>query len=632
MFFHPVYWEKGDSVTLSANCKIKNADGFALCSLEKLSKFAAAGGTITSITLINSLPAFCPSDLGPEGYAIEINADTILLYGASAPSLGFAAVTLLQMTEQGELFAGRLYDSPDCSFRGYRAYLPSRKHLDEFYSMVDLIQYYKYNTLILEVGGAMEYKTHPEINVAWKAFADETHRYSGRADEIQNGYGWAKNSIHTDNAEGEILTQEEVRDLVEYCKARGLMVYPEVPTLSHSDYICLAHPEIAERNDDPYPDTYCPNHPDTYKIVFAIMEEIINVFQPEMVHIGHDEAYTFAKCPRCQGKKPYELYVQDITKIHDWLADRGIRTMMWGEKLLPVVLPDGKTHGGAGQDWLSVNGKKLEDVPPLFLCQNKLPRDILMAHWYGVFGVQYDYVYHTQGYRAVYGNLSVPAIEDWRLRRRLGMQGGFCSNWGSFQPIYMQRNLQLFNLVLSSFALWSKDYDSNMLSSAISKTLRECFRYHHNNLSPESGITIIHTTDYFVAYKAFYDGTFIVPDKYYLGDYVVTYKDGTEATLPVYYGEHISHCNAYFDEENSACDAVRPPLCQAPGTYLPTRIEERTSVLETSGTAIPIKKDNKTYYKVVYPNPYPEKEISSISYHAVKVDVSVDYHVHCQRD
>ncbi|MBR6763495.1 MAG: family 20 glycosylhydrolase [Clostridia bacterium] len=611
MFFKPIFWDKREAVTLSAGYQIHHAECYAAEVLAKLGKHAHLDGSITNIIIENYLPDFCPADLGKEGYALEISKESVILYGNTAPALGFATVTLLQMAEFDELFTGTLYDAPDCSFRGYRAYLPSRDYLDDFYGMVDLIQYYKFNTLILEVGGAMEYKSHPEINVAWKAFADETHRYSGRADEIQNGYGWAKNSIHTDNAEGEILTQDEVRKLVEYCKARGLTVYPEVPTLSHSDYICLAHPEIAERQDDPYPDTYCPNHPDTYKIVFDIMEEILEVFQPDMVHIGHDETYTLAKCPRCQGKKPYELYVQDITTIHDWLAQRGIRTMMWGEKLLPVVLPDGKSHGGAGQDWLSRNGEKLEDVPPLFLCQNKLPRDILMAHWYGVFGIQYDHVYHVNGYEAIYGNLSVSHIEEWRRRITLGMKGGFCSNWGSFKPIYMQRNLQNFNLILASYALWSRDYDTTMLSEVTEEVFRECFRYHNRELDPAEIIEILHTTDYYVPYKAFYDGIFIEPEKYYLGDYKVTYTDGSTVTLPVYYGEHLSNCNAVADAKGVLSDDM----------------VIRSSLAEAAGTSLPIRKEGKTYYKTLYRNPYPEKSIASISYQEIKKDVSVEYQV-----
>ncbi|MBQ1965334.1 MAG: hypothetical protein II348_01505, partial [Clostridia bacterium] len=179
MFFKPLFWEKKEAVSLFLGYQVHAAENYVANVLRKLEKFALSSGTISSIISQKTLPAFCPADLGEEGYALEITRDSVTLYGNTASALGFAAVMLLQMAEFGELFTGTLYDAPDCSFRGYRAYLPSRNYLDDFYGMVDFIQYYKFNTLILEVGGAMEYKSHPEINVAWKAFADETHRYSG---------------------------------------------------------------------------------------------------------------------------------------------------------------------------------------------------------------------------------------------------------------------------------------------------------------------------------------------------------------------------------------------------------------------------------------------------------------------
>jgi hexosaminidase len=47
----------------------------------------------------------------------------------------------------------------------------------------------------------------------------------------------------------------------------------------------MAHPEIREREGDAYPDTYCPNHPDTYPLVFDVLEEVIEVFEPKVINI-----------------------------------------------------------------------------------------------------------------------------------------------------------------------------------------------------------------------------------------------------------------------------------------------------------------------------------------------------------
>ena len=397
MFFEPIFREKKEKIFLAPDCKITGAEGYADELLRELVRDYGAPAGIPSLRMLSTLPDFYGAEEREEGYAIEITEEEVRLYGETERARIYAAVTLLQMANHEGLYTGRLYDSPDCPFRGYRVNLPPRHGFEDFYRMVDTLIYYKYNALSLEIGGAMEYKRHPRINEVWRAFAEETHRYSGRTDEIQNGYGWSKNSIHTENAEGDILTQEEVRTLVAYARSRGLEVYPEAPTLSHSDYICMAYPELAERKEDPYPDTYCPNHPDTYRIVFDILEEILDVFDPKVVNIGHDELYTACVCERCRGLYPDEVYAKDITKIHDWLAERGVRTMMWAEKLLPVVTANGRRYGGAGGRYIRRDGTELEPHPVLFYCQTKLPRDIIMLNWYYAFGIQYDYVYHTHG-------------------------------------------------------------------------------------------------------------------------------------------------------------------------------------------------------------------------------------------
>ena len=50
-------------------------------------------------------------------------------------------------------------------------------------------------------------------------------------------------------------------DIVVHANAYGIEVVPELQSLSHAYYMCLAHPEIAERPYDPWPDTYCPSDP-----------------------------------------------------------------------------------------------------------------------------------------------------------------------------------------------------------------------------------------------------------------------------------------------------------------------------------------------------------------------------------
>ena len=597
MFFEPQIWKKGQSVSLSDNAAV-NGTGYATeIAHTCITEHGIADGTVKAIRFEHHLPGDA-SVTGEEAYAITVTESEAILYGETERARIYAAVTLLQMNITGELCIGHLEDAPDCAFRGYRVYLPGRKSFKEFFDMIDTIVYYKYNCVFLEIGGAMEYKRHPEINEAWAAFAADTHRYSGRAHEIQMGYDWQKNSIHTDNGEGDILTQDEVRELIAYCRARGLDVYPEVPTLSHSDYICLAHPELKERKEDPYPDTYCPNHPDVYKIVFDIMDEVIAVFEPTIVNIGHDEFYTMCRCPRCKDIRPDEIFADDIKRIHGYLAGRGIRTAMWGEKLLPVVTQNGSTFGGS-EAYRHPKWK----YPAVYTCQHNLPKDILMIHWYFSFGMQYDFVYHTHGYEAVYGNMAAENLQYWRDRRRYGMKGGICSNWGSNHPEYMQRNCQYFSLIFGAFALWSKTYDNNRQNEIQARTFAEAFRLHYGRAECGKYIKVTHTTAKELPYKSFYDGVFIEDSIYHMGNYRVTYTDGTTALLEVKYGTNITnHAIAYEAEDD-------------PESFDPTTLSRSTAALrEVSYSTIPSVAQGKTWYTTAYKNPHPDKEIRDIVY------------------
>ncbi|MBP3300433.1 MAG: family 20 glycosylhydrolase [Clostridia bacterium] len=611
MFFEPKFFEKNKPVFLNSAAAV-DGEGYAKeLSKSLVQTFGTEAGSIQNIRFLQTLPEGMTVPAGEETYALVITKTEALLCGTTERARIYAAVTLKQLCEFGELCTGRLEDAPDCAYRGYRAYLPGRKSFQHFYDVVDLLAYYKYNYLSLEVGGAMEYKRHPEINAVWKEYAKDTHRYSGRTKEIQNGYGWCKNSIHTDNGEGDILTQEEVRTLVEYAKSRGLTVYPEVPTLSHCDYLCMAHPEIREREaDDQYPDTYCPNHPDTYPLVFDVMEEILDVFQPELVNIGHDEYYSMALCPRCKGKKPHDIFADDVKKIHGWLKERGIRTSMWGEKLLPTVTATGRTYGGAGNAALHWPDQTIY-IPETYYCQYLLPRDILMFNWYYSFGLQTDFVYHTHGYEMVFGNISATNVKYWRERRKFGAIGGSFSNWGSYHPEYMQRNNQYYQMISGAFIFWSDTYDDSRRSEVMEKAFHEAFRLHYGDLADGSYVLVTHTTDRKHKYFTFVDGLFIEDEVYHLGRYKLTYTDGTEAFLDVKYGTNISNREIPCSWGGEEID------------FNPESTLDASALSEVCYSAIPSMHNGVTYYTTAYENPHPEKKVKSMEYIS-ESDATVD--------
>lgn len=546
-----------------------------------------ASTVITSIRFRRGLSAAVKAKIGEnlrsasDGYAIRIAKNTTV-YAESDTACVHAMTTLCRLAEEGKLCEGFLYDAPLVPERGYRVYLPARAKLAQFEALLDLLAEYKYNSIMLEIGGAMAYKRHPEIAECWSAFCREMRSASGKTFEIRHKtYPWPKNSIHCDNAEGDVLTQEECRHIAALCRARGIEVIPECPTFSHCDYLVMAHPEIREREADHHPDSYCPNHPDTYRYVFDILEEVIDVFHPRRINIGHDEAYTVGLCPRCQGTPAPVLYANDVIRIRDFLAARGVGTMMWGEKLLNARTSAGYPVGGAG------HGKGTWHIPALYPSRDLLPRDITYLHWYWPFNPAYDSVFHDRNMPVVYGNLSAFSVKDWTARLARGMRGGFVGNWGAFDEEYMQRNQQYFDLIGAAYGFFCESFGRIGESALLWRILHEAFRLKCQGI--RHPIYITHTTGHSIPYEYFYDGIFIVEEKYLLGHYILKYDDGSECRLPVRFGTHIG-CKDYPDAMHQG------------------------GFRQTSYGTLPIPMGEGYAYKTVYEDPHPESMPVSITY------------------
>ena len=158
-----------------------------------------------------------------EEYAVEIGEITTV-YATEECGFLYGLSTLVHLVEGSELEEKLIYDYPVCGVRGYRVYMPGSENIGLFKRMIDLLAYYKFNAIILEIGGAMEYKKHPEINEHWVKFCDEAQKESGRYEKIKAKYNYMKNSVHIENGDGSYLTQEECRDIAAYCRERGLEV------------------------------------------------------------------------------------------------------------------------------------------------------------------------------------------------------------------------------------------------------------------------------------------------------------------------------------------------------------------------------------------------------------------------
>lgn len=181
------------------------------------------------------------------------------------------------------------------------------------------------NTLVLRIDFNYEYKSHPNL----------------RAEQA--------------------LSEKEVKKLVASAKKNGIALIPQINLLGHQSWagtlgkLLEVYPEFDENpsvqmpeeykwpnEDGLYCKSYCPLHPEVHNVVFALVDEIMEVFEATAFHAGMDEVFYIGEeeCPRCGGKDRSVLFAGEVNKIRDHLAANGRELWIWGDRML-----DGETSG-----------------------------------------------------------------------------------------------------------------------------------------------------------------------------------------------------------------------------------------------------------------------------------------------
>ena len=365
----------------------------------------------------------------PEAYAMRVDAAAATIAAGDRRGLVYGVETLLQLLEESE---GRVSapaclvkDAPRLAFRGVHLFLPAR---DQIEYTTRLIRYLlvpmRLNTIFLELAGAMRFDRRPEIAEAWE-------RQNRLAAE-----GKAPPVPHGEVGGGGCLTKAEVKDLVEYARSYGIEVIPEIQSHSHVQYLTMVYPEIAEApEEDGYPDSYCPLHPESRRIVFDMIDEVVELLGPlRYMHMGHDEIYTMAECPRCKGKARDELLAHDVNEIHAYLKAKGVGMMIWADMLQP---------------WQSYAGTNAVAM---------IPKDIVLLEFVWYFRPWADTEDHLlqNGFEVIYGNCYSSHFTRYERRTtKPGVIGTQVSVWSGTNEEDMGRLGKLYDLAYSANTAWS---------------------------------------------------------------------------------------------------------------------------------------------------------------------------------
>lgn len=300
----------------------------------------------------------------PEGYGLTVSPRAVQISGNDVGQF-YAIQTLLQLMPvefKGEtkLPAVEISDAPRFGYRGSmidtcRHFMPVaalKKHLD-------LMAQYKLNRfhwhLTDDQGWRIEIKKYPKLTQIGSTRPESVKErmlnpYVGDGVPVSGFY-----------------TQEQIKEVVAYAKARKITVIPEIELPGHASAAIAAYPELGCKTDYTYKvqttwgifkETYCPTDT-TFKFLEDVLDETIGLFPDSpYVHIGGDEvlkdhwkesAFVQELKKRENLKDEHEVQSYFVRRIEKFVNSKGKKIIGWDEILEGGVAPNATIMSWRGE-------------------------------------------------------------------------------------------------------------------------------------------------------------------------------------------------------------------------------------------------------------------------------------------
>ena len=254
-----------------------------------------------------------PSEFGfDEAYEITVTSKQVTIKGSDAAGVFYGIQTLRKSlpipnsqlpTPNCQLPTAVIRDWPEFGYRGM--HLDPCRHfmdLDSVKIYIDMLAMHNMNQfhfhLTEDQGWRIEIKKYPELT---------------QVGAYRKGTVVGHNSpLYDTIRHGGFYTQDELHDLVQYAAERHINIIPEIDLPGHMQAALATYPKLG-CTGGPYEvwrrwgvseDVLCAGNEEAMQFVEDVLNEVMDVFPSEYIHIGGDECpkTRWQKCPKCQAK------------------------------------------------------------------------------------------------------------------------------------------------------------------------------------------------------------------------------------------------------------------------------------------------------------------------------------------
>ena len=179
------------------------------------------------------------------------------------------------------------------------------------------------------------------------------------------------------------ITRAGARRFAALCRKLNIRLIPEFQSVGHQSWkqetfpLLTVYPQFDltpgafPNNEGIYCREWDVTNPEVWRIVFDLMDEIIDAFRADALHVGMDEVFLLGseKSPSTKGKDPAQLFATAVTELHTHLVrKRKVEMLMWGDRLI-----DGRKYD-LGEWEASINGTAA--------AIDLIPKDVIICPWH----------------------------------------------------------------------------------------------------------------------------------------------------------------------------------------------------------------------------------------------------------